>query len=212
MNYPPSYHQEANFDNIIDLMKNYPFATLVSIRDNQPYITHIPLVYENDGTEFGKLVAHIDKYNPHVASLTDGANVTVVFKGPDCYISPSVYSTRQLPTWNYVFAHVQGTVTILTDKTAVKDTMVRMTAFLEGDHAKYKLNHDDPRMERLVDYIVGFEITIAHWEGKFKFSQDKLKKDQELAKQALIKSQQKDVSLFIDRIFRNHKNAQKKSS
>ena len=87
--------------------------------------------------------------------------------------------------------------------------MVRMTSFLEGENPKYVLAPEDPRMDAMVDYIVGFEIEITHWEGKFKFSQDKLKKDQELAKAALIKSQKKDVSEFVERIFENHSNAQK---
>lgn len=204
MKYPPRHHQERNFENVIEVVKNYPFGTLVTVKDNEPLITHIPIVYEEDGSTYGKLVAHIDKYNPQVGTLTNGTLVTAVFYGPDCYISPSVYSTEQLPTWNYIFAHLKGKVKVLTDKETVKSTMVRMTSFLEGENPKYVLAHDDPRMESLVHYIVGYEIEIAHWEGKFKFSQDKLKKDREFAKQELIQSQQKDVSAFVERIFENH--------
>ncbi|WP_273565921.1 FMN-binding negative transcriptional regulator [Maribacter halichondriae] len=209
MKYPPQHHQEASFKNVLEVVKNYPFATLVTAKNDTPFITHIPIVYEDDGSTHGKLVAHIDKYNPQVETLTHGAIVTSVFYGPDCYISPSTYSTKQLPTWNYIFAHLKGKVTLLTDKESVKHTMVRMTSFLEGENPKYELALDDPRMDALVDYIVGFEIEITHWEGKFKFSQDKLKKDQELAKHELIRSQKKDVSNFVDSIFKNHENAQK---
>ena len=102
-----------------------------------------------------------------------------------------------------------GKIHLLTAKEDVIRTMVRMTAFLEGENPKYVLAQDDPRMDALVDYIVGFEIEITHGEGKFKFSQDKLKKDQELAKVELIKSQKKDVSEFVKRIFENHQNDQK---
>ncbi|NHF58260.1 FMN-binding negative transcriptional regulator [Flavobacteriaceae bacterium TP-CH-4] len=212
MKYPPRHHQEASFDNVIEVVKNYPFGTLISVKHNKPFITHIPLVYEPKEGDYGKLVAHIDASNPQVTTLVDGADVTTVFYGPDCYISPSVYSTRQLPTWNYIFAHLKGKVRLLRDKESVKKTMVRMTRFLEGENPKYTLDYDDSRMERLVDYIVGFEIKIDHWEGKFKFSQDKLKKDRELAKEELIRSQKKDVSAFVKRIFENHENAQKTSS
>lgn len=211
MKYPPLHHQEADFVNVIDVVKNYPFGTLVTVKDQEPLITHIPIVYEDDGSDYGKLVAHIDKYNPQVGSLTDGALVTAVFFGPDCYISPSVYSTRQLPTWNYIFAHLKGRIKLLKDKESVKRTMVRMTAFLEGQNPKFVLLQDDTRMEAMIDYIVGFEIEITGWEGKFKFSQDKLKKDQDLAKKELIQSQRKDVAAFVERIFENHKNAQKAS-
>lgn len=211
MKYPPQHHQEKDFKNIIEVTKNYPFSTLVTVKDNAPLITHIPIIYEEDGSKYGKLVAHIDKYNPQVETLTNGATVTAIFYGPDCYISPSIYTTRQLPTWNYIFAHLKGTVKLLTNKESVKETMVRMTSFLEGENPKYILNQDDSRMDGLVDYIIGFEIEITHCEGKFKFSQDKLKKDQELAKQELIRSQKKDITAFVAQIFNNHENAHKSS-
>lgn len=207
--YPPKHHQEKDFENVIEVVKNYPFGTLVTVKNNEPLITHIPFVYEKDESTYGKLVAHIDKYNPQVETLTNDSIVTAVFQGPDCYISPSIYTTKQLPTWNYIFAHLKGKIKVLTDKEAVKNTIVKMTSFLEGEDPKYVLEQDDPRMESLVDYIVGFEIEITHWEGKFKFSQDKLKKDQGIAKQVLINSQKKDVSAFVDYIYENHENAQK---
>ena len=209
MKYPPQHHQETNFGNVLEVVKNYPFSTLVTVRNTEPFITHIPIVYEADESAYGKLVAHIDKFNPQVATLTEGAMVTAIFYGPDCYISPSTYSTKQLPTWNYIFAHLKGKIKLVKERESVKKTMVRMTSFLEGENPKYVLAPEDPRMDAMVDYIVGFEIEITHWEGKFKFSQDKLKKDQELAKAALIKSQKKDVSEFVERIFENHSNAQK---
>ncbi|QCX01095.1 FMN-binding negative transcriptional regulator [Aggregatimonas sangjinii] len=209
MKYPPPHHQETEFSNVVEVVKNYPFATLITVNDNSPLVTHIPMVYEQDGSRFGKLVAHIDKFNPQVKTLINGAETTSIFQGPDCYISPSVYSTKQLPTWNYIFAHLKGTVKLLTDTEQVKDTMVRMTSFLEGENQRYVLEQDNPRMESLVNYIVGFEIRITHWEGKFKFSQDKLKKDMGLAKQELIRSQQRDISTFVNRIIQNHENGQK---
>lgn len=191
------------------MVKSYPFGTLVTAKNNEPLITHIPFVYEEDGSTYGKLVAHIDKYNPQVKTLIDNAIAKAVFYGPDCYISPSIYTTKQLPTWNYIFAHIKGKVKLLTDKETVKKTIVRMTSILEGENPKYVLSQDDPRMESLVNYIVGFEIEITHWEGKFKFSQDKLKKDQGRAKQELINSQKKDVAAFVESIYKNHENAKK---
>lgn len=179
-------------------MKAYPFATLVSASEGNPLITHIPIIY-NDGT--GKLVAHIDKYNPQVATLLDGAEVTVVFKGPDSYISPSIYTTRQLPTWNYIIVHIKGTVTLINDPSNAKDTMIAMTEFLEGTNQKFVLEKESTRMQRSIKYIQAFDITITSWEGKFKLSQDKNKQDQENAKLELIKKSGKDISSFIEEVY-----------
>jgi transcriptional regulator len=77
--YPQPYHQTHDQQKMIAVMKAFPFAMLVSAKEGTPFVTHIPIIY-NDET--GKLVAHIDKFNPQVATLIDGAEVTVVFKGP----------------------------------------------------------------------------------------------------------------------------------
>jgi transcriptional regulator len=184
---------------MIAVMQHCPFATLVSAVNGSPFITHIPIIY-NEAT--GKLVAHIDKSNPQVETLKDGAEVTVIFKGPDTYISPSVYSTKQLPTWNYIIVHITGTISLINDPEAAKDTMIAMTHFLEGKEQKFVLEKDDIRMERLINYIQAFDITITHWEGKFKLSQDKNEQDHEYARNELIKNSTADVSGFINKIYK----------
>ena len=183
---------------MIAVMKAFPFGTLVTAKDGDPYITHIPIIY-NDHT--GRLVAHIDAMNPQVETLKNGNSATVVFKGPDCYISPSVYSTEQLPTWNYIIVHISGKVRLIDDPDAVKQTMIDMTAFLEGDEPKFVLKKDNPKMDRLVSYIKAFEIEITDWEGKFKLSQDKIPKDLELARNALLESTKRDWNYFIQSIY-----------
>lgn len=196
--YPPPHHQSQEKQKMISVIKAYPLATLITTSENNPLITHIPIIY-ND--ESDKLVAHIDKYNPQVASLQNGVEVTVVFKGPDSYISPSIYTTRQLPTWNYIIVHIKGTVTLINDPSDAKDTMIAMTEFLEGSDQKFVLEKESTRMQRSIKYIQAFDITIKSWEGKFKLSQDKNEQDQENAKLELIKKSSEDISLFIDDIY-----------
>ncbi|RDK84252.1 FMN-binding negative transcriptional regulator [Marinirhabdus gelatinilytica] len=198
--YPPLHHQSDDPQKMIAVMKQYPFATLVSAEGNTPYITHIPVIYNE---ESGKLVAHIDRQNPQVATLKDDAEVTVVFKGPDSYISPNVYSTPQLPTWNYIIVHLTGKIKLIADPEATKKTMVEMTDFLEQPDHKFKLEMDDPRMDRLINYIQAFEVEITHWEGKFKLSQDKNAEDFERAKKELIKKLPTKNKEFINKIYKS---------
>ena len=196
--YPPPHHQSQDKQKMISVMKAYPFATLVSVLEGKPLITHIPIIY-NEGS--GKLVAHIDKYNPQVTTLQKGAEVTVIFKGPDTYISPSVYTTKQLPTWNYIIVHITGTITLINDPSDAKDTMIAMTEFMEGTEQKFVLEKESPRMQRSIKYIQAFDITITSWEGKFKLSQDKNEQDQENAKLELIKKHGEDITTFINDIY-----------
>lgn len=196
--YPPKHHQEYSKEKMIAVVEQYPLGMLVSVLDEKPLITHIPVIY-NRKTE--KLVAHIDRNNPQVASLQNGSEVTMVFKGCDAYISPSIYTTSQLPTWNYIIVHLIGKIAVINNPEAVKKTLIDMTSFLEGAEQKYILQPDNPRMDALLNYIHTFEIEITHWEGKFKLSQDKNPQDFENAKEELKRNAMRNVSEFIEGIY-----------
>jgi transcriptional regulator len=197
MNYPPKQHQDNDRHHMIEVIKRYPLATVITVKDNEPLITHLPLVYENK-----KLIGHIDIYNPQAPLLKNNNSVTLLFQGPECYISPSVYTTTQLPTWNYVKVHLKGRVKAIESKDALRDSLISMTEFLEGNEPKYVLEPDNPRMQKNLDYIKMFEIEILEWEGKFKLSQDKKRSDSVAAREALIEANQLSIRPFLDSIFK----------
>ena len=197
MKYPPQHHQDNNRNHIIDVIKSYPLATVISVKDNKPFITHLPIIYREDG----KLIGHIDKYNPQAELLKDNNDVTLIFSGPQCYISPSIYSTTQLPTWNYIKVHLKGIVKAIDSNEALKESLIKMTEFLEHPEHNYILEPDNQRMEGMINYIKMFEITITHWEGKFKLSQDKRPRDIENAKAELIRVNQESIKAFLENVF-----------
>lgn len=196
MKYPPKHHQDSNINHMVDVIKTYPLATVISVSDNSPLITHLPLIFDNN-----KLIGHIDIYNPQAKLLKDNNEVTVLFSGPECYISPSVYGTTQLPTWNYIKVHLKGTVEAIESKEALKQSLISMTEFLEAPDHKYVLEPDNPRLDRNLNYIEMFEITITQWEGKFKLSQDKKPSDTKFAREELIRVNQESIRQFLDKVF-----------
>ncbi len=196
--YPPPHHQDNNINHMIEVIKAYPLATVISVKSNTPLVTHLPLIYrETDG----KLIGHIDIYNPQTELMKGDNEVTIIFSGPQCYISPSVYTTTQLPTWNYVKVHLKGTVKAIESKDALKESLIIMTEFLEQPDHKYVLEVDNPRMEANLDYIKMFEITINNWEGKFKLSQDKKVSDIANARAELLRTNQVSIKKFLGTIF-----------
>jgi len=197
MNYPPKHHQDDNLGHMIEVIKTYPLATVISVKQDEPLITHLPLIYREDG----KLIGHIDIFNPQAELLKNGNPLTILFYGPQCYISPSVYATTQLPTWNYIRVHLKGTVEAIESKEALKESLIKMTEFLEHPDHKYVLEPDNQRMLGNLEYIKMFEITITGWEGKFKLSQDKRAKDTENARQELIRANQESIKAFLDKVF-----------
>ena len=197
MKYPPKHHQDNNINHMIDVVKTYPLATVISVKENKPLITHLPLIYNHEG----KLIGHIDIYNPQAELMRDNNDLTIIFSGPQCYISPSVYTTTQLPTWNYIKVHLKGTVKRIESKEALKQSLIEMTEFLEAPDHKYILDTDNQRMIGNLNYIEMFEITITDWEGKFKLSQDKKAKDTENARAELIRANQESIKVFLDKVF-----------
>ncbi|MBP93719.1 MAG: transcriptional regulator [Flavobacteriaceae bacterium] len=195
MNYPPKEHQETNIQHVMTVIKNYPLATVISVSNHEPVITHIPLILQNN-----ELIGHLDANNPHTELLKNQNKVTIIFSAPQCYISPSIYSSKQLPTWNYVKVHIEGTVTEITEPNIIKQSMVDMTAFLESPEHKFQLDYQDPRMEKYLPYIKGFKVVITNWEGKFKLSQNKSIEDFNRAKTEMIKRNQVDITSFLNEI------------
>ncbi|WP_262710403.1 FMN-binding negative transcriptional regulator [Psychroserpens sp. NJDZ02] len=196
--YPPKKHQDSDKKHLIQVIKTYPLATVISVKNNKPLVTHLPLIYrESDG----KLIGHIDIYNPQTEVLQNQNDITILFSGPQCYISPSIYTTTQLPTWNYIKVHLTGTVSRIDNKDQLKQSLITMTEFLEAPDHKYVLESDNPRLDKNLDYIKLFEISIDTWEGKFKLSQDKKPKDTEHARNELLKTNQASIKAFLDQVF-----------
>ena len=198
MNYPPKHHQDNNISHMVKVIKTYPLATLISVKNNTPIITHLPLIYRE---EDGKLIGHINKLNPQAELLKNNNLINIIFSGPQCYISPSIYTTTQLPTWNYIKVHLTGTVKAIESNEALKESLIKMTAFLEQPEHKYVLEPDNPRMAGALDYIKMFEIDITSWEGKFKLSQDKKPQDIANAKNELLGANQESIATFLEQIF-----------
>ena len=183
--YPPKHHTETDLSKIYQVIQTYPFATLISKTDDDVFVTQLPLILDTQRGSQGILVGHIDRNNPQ-AKYLDAQNITVLFHGPDCYISPNDYASSQLPTWNYITVEAKGTVVTLKSNNEVLDTIENMTERMESSEQPYVLNRNEKRIQSLIDYIVGFEITIESLVGRFKLSQDKSDEDTQLAKEKLI--------------------------
>jgi transcriptional regulator len=197
--YPPPHHLDQDPVHLRSVIETFSLATLISSSDNEVLVTHLPLILDSSGGDLGVLRGHLDRQNPQ-GELLDGRTVTAIFQGPDCYISPTVYATRQLPTWNYVAVHVRGRSTLMSSDEAVRESIVRMIDYLEPAEGGFSLAEDDPRVAPLLPHIIGFEIEITEMTGRFKLSQDKGVKDREQAKERLIHEAESSLRNFIDSV------------
>jgi len=183
--YPPEHHIEEELKKIYREIETFRFATVISRTEDDVIITQIPLILDKEKGVSGSLIGHIDKNNPH-ANYLNNKNISVIFHGPNTYISPTVYESAQLPTWNSISVHIKGTVNITDSVEDVRDSIIKMTSLLEETGSRYVLNKNDEKMAGFLNHIVGFNIEINEVVGRFKLSQDKNSRDTELAKQHLI--------------------------
>jgi len=195
--YPPNYYLENDQEKIYRVIETYSFATIISRTEDDIIVTHLPLILNRHRGEFGFLVGHMDRNNPHTRFLNN-AKVFVIFHGPNAYISPNVYESSQLPTWNSISVHVKGITRIIESTEAVGDSMIKMVSFLERGEEPFVLDKDNPKMQRSLGYVVGFEIEILEIIGRFKLSQNKNATDKQLAKEHLISASKKGHAQLID--------------
>jgi len=196
--YPPRHHVDEDEDNAFALISQYPLATLVSARGpDDALVTVVPLILDRNRGERGTLFGHMDRANPQ-AKVLDGRRLLAVFRGPDSYISPHVYTTDQLPTWNSMVVHVRGRIRVLTDQSALVRGLASICEHVDRAAGAYRLDPADPRIGRLIDFIVGFELEIEEVVARFKLSQDRNDEDRRRAAAAMLSYVRSDVTRIVE--------------
>ncbi|MFH2133044.1 MAG: FMN-binding negative transcriptional regulator, partial [bacterium] len=159
-----------------------------------------PLILDRNQGKSGALIGHMDRNNPHTAYLSNDKTL-VIFQGPNAYISPNVYKSSQLPTWNYIAVHVKGRTAITESADAVMDSMIKMAAILETGPNPYALDKENTKMQHLIKHVVGFEIEILEMTGRFKLSQNKNSVDRQLAREKLLAESNRIQEALIKSVF-----------
>jgi transcriptional regulator len=186
--YIPASNAETDLATLHQMMRDYNFAMLVSNGDPYPQATQIPFMVDETHGEFGTLISHMARANPHWKSLSEETPVLVMFQGPHSYISPRWYAAESLvPTWNYAAIHAYGKPRLIHDAARLKEIVMALVHFHEGAGGLPGLDERFP--ETLLQAIVGMEMPIERLEGKMKFNQNKSVEDQQGVIAALIDSE-----------------------
>lgn len=179
---PRKFQMHTDADWLPDVIAN-PFATLVSNSGNEHSICHIPVAVIALGSE-RFAIGHVSRENPIWKDWqTDGNQTSMVFTGPNAYVSPLTYQDAiQVPTWNYIAVHLKGRpVTIHFDEGpdalhVIMDTLI--TQF-EPEYLPVWRALDTVNQEKLLRGIVGFKMQIVDVECAEKLSQNRTQRDAE---------------------------------
>jgi transcriptional regulator len=107
--YVPTLFGDASPRDIQEIVEQYSFATLITHRDDELEISHLPLAL--DGTLAGGVLrGHMARANSQLALCTGQTRACAIFQGPHTYVSPSWYASPGVPTWNYISVHCHGSI------------------------------------------------------------------------------------------------------
>ncbi len=199
--YIPPQFEQPDIEVMHELIRNRPLATLVTLGSNGIDANHIPLHLDPTPEPFGVLRGHIARANPLWRDLASDVETLAIFHGPDAYISPSWYATKQetgkvVPTWNYTVVHAYGSLRIIDDAVWVRAQLEALTQQHEAAFPEPWAVSDAPEdfTERLVGAVVGIEMVITRLTGKWKVSQNQPPQNQRSVIQGLNASGQSEAA------------------
>jgi transcriptional regulator len=112
--------------------------------------------------------------------VSAGSEVLVLFTGPEQYVSPGWYPSKQedarvVPTWNYMMVQARGRITWIHERDWLEALLNRLTATFEAARETPWQLTDAPRefLDRMLGGIVGLEIGLTELRGKWKLSQNR---------------------------------------
>lgn len=175
---PPAFREDRP-ELLHAAIRAHPLATLVTHGPSGLTANLLPftLVPGENGPDL--LRAHLAKANPQLADLRAGGEALVIFQGPQAYVTPSWYPSKQehgkvVPTWNYILVQAHGRPRVIDDADWLRAQIDALTNLQEG-------GRDDPWTvtDAPPDYvaaqlkgIAGVEIAVDRIEGKWKASQN----------------------------------------
>lgn len=167
--YNPPHFTSTDLSWLDWLAEHHPFGTLVSQIDGEPFATHLPVLYHRtDGQVM--LTGHWARPNAQWRDI-ESQRVMFMFHGPHAYVSPRWYTDphKQVPTWNYVTAHVYGKIRLIQAENELEGIVTRLSEKFEAGAAEpWSFATSDPANRARLKGIVGFELVSDTKQIKIK--------------------------------------------
>lgn len=190
--YCPSHFQENSDADLVALIEQFPLAMVVRHDANGLTADHIPVLYKPAPNGLGTLVGHVAKCNP-LWQVSPHQELLVVFQGPSAYISPNWYASKRdsgmvVPTWNYAVIHAHCTLSAVQDPNEVLNIITELTDVHEAsqDHPWKVSDAPSAFTDKLLKNIVGVNLHINRWQGKWKVSQNQPEHNRQSVVQGLL--------------------------
>jgi transcriptional regulator len=169
------YYELTDRDQVKRLIRENPWATLVSNSYKGLVASHYPVLLEEDREELS-IVTHVGRPDEKVHEL-GSRELLMIVQGPHGYISPSWYGEHiEVPTWNFIVAHLSGVPQLL-EPDENFDILHRLVEHFEQHVAQPRPLDSSPEMAAHADQqrrgTVGLRLVPTRIVAKRKMSQNR---------------------------------------
>jgi len=185
--YSPAYNQIENRAELLAFMRANSFVLLATGTGGTLHASHLPAMVHERGDSIS-IDLHMARNNPQWREFFD-EEVLVVFSGPHAYVSPRWYEQKpRVPTWNYAAVHAYGIPKVISEREAKHASQRRLVASLDPEWLPKFDALPAEYVSSMLEGIVNFEIPVTRIETRWKLSQNRGRREQELIAAALEKS------------------------
>jgi len=165
------YHFVDDPEVVRRLIRENPWAILVSSHNNQLVASHYPVILDEDGEGLA-VFTHVGRPDEELHGLGEHEMMLIV-QGVHGYVSPSWYAPGAIraPTWNFTAAHCYGIPEIL-DEEANLRILARLVEHFER-YVEEPMLLEPEWAAPIARGTVGIRLPITHFQCKVKMSQDK---------------------------------------
>ena len=155
------------------LVRENPWATIVSNTAAGLVASHYPVVLEETADDTISIVSHVGHPDEKLHEL--GAHeLLMIIQGPHGYVSPGWYGNGEfVPTWNHVTAHLYGTPVILSDAENFQVLGDLVDHFENQLPEPVSLDLDEDQARRIAKGTVGIRFVVTRFDARLKLSQNK---------------------------------------
>jgi transcriptional regulator len=171
MRYTPDYVLEDPAE-VKRLIRENPWATIVSSTSTGIVASHYPVVLEEDADGIS-IVSHVGRPDERLHELGQH-EILVIIQGPHGYISPGWYENDDfVPTWNHVTAHLYGTPELLSDEENFTVLGQLVDHFEQRMPQPVSLQIDETAARHIATGTVGLRLRVTRFDARLKLSQNK---------------------------------------
>lgn len=171
--YTPRAFASRDLAQLDALADAHDFASLVTVVEGRPFVSHVPVLYRRDGHAI-EVTGHVARANPQA---THSGDALLMLHGPHAYVSPSWYPDKveqaRVPTWNYAVAHLGGALAMFDDEAGLAALVSALSERHEArSGSDWRFDFDAPAERVQLRGIVGFRFAVSSVELKLKLGQN----------------------------------------